>query len=59
MKPRRAITDIELSVGWDKKNKKWLVQLCVDGKAKNLGRFTNINEAIKIRLEAETIFRKL
>jgi len=44
-------------VGWDKKNKKWLAQICVDGKAKNLGRFTDIIEAIKTRTDAEMTLR--
>lgn len=41
---------------WDKKNRKWLVSIMVDRKSKFLGRFVDLQEAIKIRKEAEVFY---
>lgn len=40
-------------VSWDKKNKKWRASISVENKQINLGRFLDINEAIKSREEGE------
>jgi len=40
-------------VCWDKTNEKWLASIQVDKKFKNLGRFKDKGEAIKVRRKAE------
>ena len=42
-----------IGVWWDKDRKKWEVQIRLNGKSKKIGRFTNLEKAIKARLEAE------
>ena len=42
-----------VGVNWDKQNNKWFAQIMVNNKTKNLGRFDNIEDAIKARKEAE------
>lgn len=41
-----------VGVSWDKVNQKWLVQICVNRKNINLGRYTDFNEAVKVRQDA-------
>ena len=45
-------------VCWDKKSNKWLAYITVNKKSINLGYYDNINEAIKIRQEAEIKYFK-
>jgi len=40
-------------VTWDTRRGKWFVSITVDKKMKNLGRFDDLNEAIKVRKNAE------
>lgn len=40
-------------VAWDKSKRKWVAQIQIGGKAKFLGRYTDIEKAIKARTEAE------
>lgn len=40
-------------VSWHKKHKKWIAQIGIMGKLKYLGLFSHIEEAIKIRKQAE------
>lgn len=40
-------------VSWDNQRKKWLAQICVNGKNTYIGRFDNIEDAISKRKEAE------
>lgn len=40
-------------VVWDKSTNKWMSQIQVDGKKKTLGRFDDLEDAIKSRKEAE------
>lgn len=40
-------------VSWDKKNGKWLAKITVGGTTTNLGRFTNLDDAIAARKAAE------
>ena len=42
-----------IGVSWNKKLKKWQVQIIVNKVQKHLGLFTNKEEAIKVRREAE------
>lgn len=36
-------------IWWDKSRNKWFVSLRIDGKLKGLGRYSNLDEAIKVR----------
>lgn len=45
-----------LGVSWDRVNEKWRSIIMVMGKQKNLGRFSDINDAIKARKDAEIIY---
>lgn len=40
-------------VSWDAERSKWFVRICVDGKNKNLGRFSSYEDAVKVREQAE------
>ena len=40
-------------VGWDKKSKKWRAYIMFQGKYYHLGYFTELDDAIKVRKEAE------
>ena len=40
-------------VCWDKHANKWIAQIQVNGKMNHLGLFSNFNEAVKVRKEAE------
>lgn len=40
-------------VTWDKSKKRWFVRLYLAGKCYNIGRFKNLDDAIKARKEAE------
>lgn len=40
-------------VTWDKSKRKWVAQIQIGGKTKHLGRYTDIEKAIKARTEAE------
>lgn len=40
-------------VNWDKGRNKWRVTINVEGKVKTLGRYDDLDEAIKVRKEAE------
>lgn len=42
-----------IGVSWDSSYNKWKSYIRVDGKKKNLGRFANKNDAVKVRLQAE------
>lgn len=42
-----------IGVYWDKSCNKWISQIRVHGKMKTLGRFLDINDAIKVRKQAE------
>lgn len=42
-----------IGVYWDKSKKKWKVRISIDGVQKHLGYFTNKEDAIKTRREAE------
>ena len=42
-----------IGVSWDKENNKWSSRIDIDGKHKRLGRFTNKDDAIRARLQAE------
>ena len=44
---------------WNKKNKKWLAQICVDNKHINLGYFDNEDDARTSYLEAKEIHHKI
>lgn len=43
-------------VTWDKKEKRWVARITVNGKRKYLGRYKNFQKAINIRKEAEEKF---
>jgi hypothetical protein len=43
-------------VRWEKRSKKWLARITVKGKVISLGYHNDINEAIKARQKAETIY---
>jgi hypothetical protein len=43
-------------VRWDKSRGKWIVQIGVNGKTKTIGRYDNINDAIKARKEADKLY---
>jgi len=43
-------------VTWDYHRKHWVPQIKVDGKSKYLGRYKDLNEAIRARREAEIEF---
>ena len=40
-------------VAWDKSKRKWVAKIQIGGKAKFLGRYTDVEKAIKARIEAE------
>lgn len=40
-------------VSWCKRDKKWLVQISINGKQKNLGRYADIDVAILVATEAQ------
>ena len=40
-------------VTWDSRRGKWFVNITIDKKMKNLGRFDDLNEAIQVRKDAE------
>jgi len=42
-----------VGVYWHKNSNRWMSSICVDKKTKHLGYFNDINDAIKIRKEAE------
>ena len=44
-------------VYWDVDRNKWSAQIRVDNKTKALGRFTNMEDAIKVRKEAEELYQ--
>ena len=46
-------TSVFIGVSWDSSYNKWKSYIRVDGKKKNLGRFANKNDAVKVRLQAE------
>jgi len=46
-------TSGHIGVCWDKSRNKWLAHITVDKKLKNLGRFINKEDAVKVRKEAE------
>jgi len=50
-------TSGHIGVCWDKSRNKWLAHITVDQKLKNLGRFINKEDAVKVRKEAERIYR--
>lgn len=50
---RRTNNSGYIGVSWDKRENKWLVKICVDYKSIFLGRYKNIEDAIKARLKAE------
>lgn len=49
-------TSGKMGVHWDKLRKKWMAQVKVDRRQKNLGRFDTYEEAVAIRKEAELIY---
>lgn len=51
-KPRNNTSGC-MGVGWDTYTDKWLAYIGIDGKHINLGRFDNIDDAIKVRKQAE------
>jgi hypothetical protein len=42
-----------VGVSWINERHKWLAQIVVNGKAFNLGRYNNFNDAVKVRRDAE------
>jgi hypothetical protein len=52
---RKNNTSGVVGVTWDTSKEKWHSYIMVDGKLKHLGFFTNINDAIYIRLKSEKI----
>lgn len=40
-------------VSWDNDRSKWFVRICIDGENVALGRFSNYEDAVKVREEAE------
>ena len=42
-----------MGVSWNKKSNKWHARIKVDGKLKHLGYYTDINEAIRVRIHSE------
>lgn len=44
-KGHKGTTSIYKGVSWDKSRKKWVANICVNGKIKKLGRFTNEGDA--------------
>jgi len=53
--PERNTSGI-MGVTWDKQTNKWKAQITVNGKNINLGRFTDINEAAKVRKKADKLY---
>ena len=51
-------TKYRLLAFWDKENNKWKAQIRTNGKVKNLGRFTDILEAVHIRNKAAKKYHK-
>lgn len=49
----RANTSGCTGVYWDKNRSKWMSQIKINGKSNHLGRFDDINDAIKARKDAE------
>jgi hypothetical protein len=47
-----------IGVGWDKSRNKWLAYICVNNQKINLGRFSDKEDAIKTRLQAEAKYFK-
>jgi hypothetical protein len=45
-------------ISWDKEKNKWMAYINISGKTKFLGYFSDINEAVKIRQEAEQKYYK-
>lgn len=45
-------------VSWDRSRKKWVAQITFKGKKYRLGRYNNIEDAIKARIEAEEKYFK-
>ncbi len=43
-------------VSWDTQRSKWFVRICIDGKNKNLGRFSSYEKAVEVRELAELEF---
>jgi hypothetical protein len=39
--------------GWDKHRQKWIVQMDIDGRRRNLGRYSCFSEAVCVRLATE------
>lgn len=56
LKIRKNNTSGHKGVCWDKKNSKWMAYIKINTKFKNLGYYTDINEAIKIRKKAEITY---
>lgn len=56
-KRQKTSSDI-IGVSWSQERKKWVAQICVNKKNINLGRFENIEDAIKTRLKAEKQYFK-
>ena len=52
VKPARNTSGV-VGVHWCKRDLKWMAGIRVNGKQKNLGRFTDMNDAIKVRQSAE------
>lgn len=50
-------TSGQKGVHWDKQRNKWFAQIKLNQKAIALGRFSSLQEAIKVRLEAEIKYR--
>lgn len=42
--PKRNTSGFK-GVSWDKSNNKWLASICINGKSKTLGRFTDLDKA--------------
>ena len=45
-------------VSYLKRNKKWMVRICIEGKEKYIGSYCNFEEAVKMRKEQEEIYYK-
>lgn len=48
-------TSGHLGVGWDKRNLKWRTYVCVHGKRIELGRFENLDDAVRARKQGEAL----